>query len=144
MGRRERAARADENELRLERAPPAGGPSAGRVPAAGSRVDRGVGATGLGCGATARTVRFGHRFRVASGRLLRCGPPAPSAFKTKLSVWLVGSVLKANLPTRQLGSREDDLLHKYWCFRCAVKEGWIDTNYPTNMCEKQLGEEPGC
>ena len=57
--------------------PPAGGPRACRVPAAGSGVDRGVGATGLGCGATARTVRFGHRFRVASGRLLRCGPPAP-------------------------------------------------------------------
>ena len=46
--------------------------------------------------------------------------------------------------TYKLGSREDDLKHKYWCFRCAVKEGWIDTNYPTNMCEKQLGEEPGC
>ena len=46
--------------------------------------------------------------------------------------------------TYKLGSREDDLLHKYWCFRCAVKEGWIDTNYPTNRCEKQLGEEPGC
>lgn len=37
-----------------------------------------------------------------------------------------------------------DRRNKVWCFKCAVQEGWIDTKYPTNMCEHQLPNYPGC
>ena len=48
--------------------------------------------------------------------------------------------------TYKLGSADQETKRetKVWCFRCAVKEGWIDTNYPTNMCEYQLADYPGC
>jgi len=48
--------------------------------------------------------------------------------------------------TYKLGSaaQEADIRTQVWCFRCAVKLGWIDTNYPTNLCEHQLPDYPGC
>jgi hypothetical protein len=44
----------------------------------------------------------------------------------------------------QNATQEADIRNQVWCFRCAVKNGWIDTNYPTNMCERQLPDFPGC
>ena len=39
--------------------------------------------------------------------------------------------------TYKLGSasQETDIRNQVWCFRCAVKNGWIDTDYPTSLCE---------
>ena len=39
---------------------------------------------------------------------------------------------------------EGDIRNQVWCFHCAVENGWIDTDYPGNECEKQLGDFPGC
>jgi len=48
--------------------------------------------------------------------------------------------------TYKLGTPEQEMDHRgqVWCFRCAVKAGWIDVTYPSNYCEHQLGEYPGC
>jgi len=32
---------------------------------------------------------------------------------------------------------EGNIRNQVWCFRCAVKNGWIDTDYPTNYCDTQ-------
>jgi glucan 1,3-beta-glucosidase len=32
---------------------------------------------------------------------------------------------------------EGDIRNQVWCFHCAVENGWIDTDYPTNYCDTQ-------
>lgn len=32
---------------------------------------------------------------------------------------------------------EGNIRNQVWCFRCAVKNEWIDTDYPTNYCDRQ-------
>jgi glucan 1,3-beta-glucosidase len=48
--------------------------------------------------------------------------------------------------TYKLGTPAQEALRRNqeWCFHCAVTAGWIDTNYPSNACEHQLGDYPGC